>query len=351
VPSLPFGDLLTEESFDQLFRLLTLDLEIGRIVWRILQVLPTNAVRVHTLKSIDTAKSVNWASVLDSSGTFPLLYSLQILDSLLHGEGGSPPGPAPTSAAKLTPLQKKRVQWVKAFLHHGGPAYLTSALASVLRHPGAGAGAAPGAGTAGAGTLDSGRPSLFAYLFRILHCLLALDPHYVNVDVDGVGTVAGSHAPPLPPSGVAPALSGAVGSAGAGAGKPGTRPCGVSFAPQGILRLTTPLPQPFMTEGSVPMPQGTRWVARPCIQQALPFAVCVCHGCCGGGVCVWGGGGCRRRRRCCCCCCCCCCCGQVARGPPRLLDPAQAWHGHHHFWQLSMWLAVHFRTPSGAFPR
>ncbi len=111
------ADLLTGTAFEMLFQLLSLDDDVGRVVWNIVQLLPTNALKLKTIRSMDGATGpINWDCVLDNKGAFPLLYSLQIMDTLLHGVSGaavSSAGGDRNKHSRTAAQDGKRVQWIK----------------------------------------------------------------------------------------------------------------------------------------------------------------------------------------------------------------------------------------------
>jgi hypothetical protein len=206
------ADLTSPEAFEQLFRLLTVDVEVGRVVWQILQLLPTNPVKITQLRDIERLREAKWDSLLDSSGTYPLVYSLQILDGLLQGSGDSPSARRSTSRGSVSAVQMRRVEWTRAFMRLGGLRHLTRLLLTACSR------SDRGGGDGGDRVADGARPSLLAYLFRLVHALLALDAHYVNVDVFGVGTAAGRTDVPVSVPSHGSGAGGAVSPGGAGGG-------------------------------------------------------------------------------------------------------------------------------------
>lgn len=96
VGTLPSAILSQQQYFHQLFDLLTFNESIGKRVWDLLMLLPTNNQMLEELSDLTTHASsaqngtpngaettVKWDDLLDSTSTFKLLYSLQIVDSLL----------------------------------------------------------------------------------------------------------------------------------------------------------------------------------------------------------------------------------------------------------------------------
>ena len=94
--NLPSTVLSQQQYFHQLFDLLTFNETIGKKVWDLLMLLPTNRQMLEELSELSThpatpygttngveAAVVKWEEILDPSSTFKLLYSLQIVDSLL----------------------------------------------------------------------------------------------------------------------------------------------------------------------------------------------------------------------------------------------------------------------------
>lgn len=97
VNNLPSTILSQQQYFHQLFDLLTFNETIGKKVWDLLMLLPTNRHMLEELSELSThpaapygtangtveGGAVKWEEILDPSSTFKLLYSLQIVDSLL----------------------------------------------------------------------------------------------------------------------------------------------------------------------------------------------------------------------------------------------------------------------------
>jgi hypothetical protein len=97
VANLPSTILSQQQYFHQLFDLLTFNETIGKKVWDLLMLLPTNRQMLEELSELSThpapysatnsngveGGAVRWEEILDPSSTFKLLYSLQIVDSLL----------------------------------------------------------------------------------------------------------------------------------------------------------------------------------------------------------------------------------------------------------------------------
>ncbi len=98
--TLPSSILSQQQYFHQFFDLLRSDNEsIGKKVWDLLMLLPTNKEMLDALSTLaahptpngsltpqangNGTEAVHWDEILDASSTFKLLYSLQIVESLL----------------------------------------------------------------------------------------------------------------------------------------------------------------------------------------------------------------------------------------------------------------------------
>ena len=105
----------------QLFALLTVDAEIGRAVWDLLQLLPTNTAKLRALRKLDAGASRTWDALLDPRSAYSLLYSLQIVDSFLQQPEAPPSGLRTPAGARPHAL---KAEWVSRFLQGGGLAQL-----------------------------------------------------------------------------------------------------------------------------------------------------------------------------------------------------------------------------------
>lgn len=136
--------------------------------WRILVLLPTKPMTLKTMRSLMDAKRLGgWHYIIDTRSTYTLLYSLQIIDAFACG------------SAEDAPLASvhERAAWCKKFIYHGGIDFLVGLLSEAETKL---------SGPAFAGAV--------AYILRILHGFLLLDPAYVDVDFDAVGVDAGRQA-------------------------------------------------------------------------------------------------------------------------------------------------------------
>lgn len=114
------------EFFNELFKCLTLPHGLGEKVWELLMVLPTNDLMrakirgdeecESSLSPLTSGGSASWAQLFDASSTFRLLYSLQIVESIIVGEDSS-------EAEKLA-----QYEWKRRFLETGGLSHLLNVI-------------------------------------------------------------------------------------------------------------------------------------------------------------------------------------------------------------------------------
>jgi hypothetical protein len=120
-PTLPSHILSQDKYFEQLFQLLNLQGPVGAQVWDLLMKLPTNQRNLEQLRRLQTSTDVsnrtNWNELLDSSSLFKLLYSLQIIESLMYQEN-------PTDKTQLN-------EWCRQFVERGGVLHLLQILLNV----------------------------------------------------------------------------------------------------------------------------------------------------------------------------------------------------------------------------
>ena len=115
-------ELLANTYFTQLFDVLALhDEAVIRDTWRLLMLLPVNAdikAQVHSLGgTLEGDGTLDWNSLLDRHALLKLLYSLQIVDELVHqGEDVS------------TSDQERQRVWCDKFMSSGGFQHLYSIL-------------------------------------------------------------------------------------------------------------------------------------------------------------------------------------------------------------------------------
>lgn len=85
------NNILANDStyFNELFSCLTLGSDIGDMVWDLLMKLPTNTHMHNTITELASATSVHWDSLFDPSSPFRLLYSLQIVQTIVYGEAST----------------------------------------------------------------------------------------------------------------------------------------------------------------------------------------------------------------------------------------------------------------------
>ncbi|KAI1320684.1 hypothetical protein EDD11_010218 [Mortierella claussenii] len=111
---LPTDLLLMPEFFERVRQIFLLDEKYASQAWEIVTRLPTSPVLLQSLEEL--SDDVDWASLLDSRSPFLLLYSLQIINSLIKHD----------QALQDCPKRK----WIKRFLDLGGQKYLTTLLMS-----------------------------------------------------------------------------------------------------------------------------------------------------------------------------------------------------------------------------
>ncbi|KAG0002609.1 hypothetical protein BGZ79_002672 [Entomortierella chlamydospora] len=108
-------DLLLEPGFfERVRKIFLLDEKYASQAWEIVTRLPTSPVLLHPLATLQ--EDVDWATVLDARSPFLLLYSLQIVNSLIKRD-----------QANQDPAKQL---WVKRFLLLGGQQHLTTLLMS-----------------------------------------------------------------------------------------------------------------------------------------------------------------------------------------------------------------------------
>eukprot|EP00743_Colponemidia_sp_Colp-15_P003962 GILK01004274.1.p1 GENE.GILK01004274.1~~GILK01004274.1.p1 ORF type:complete len:2187 (+),score=414.92 GILK01004274.1:440-6562(+) len=109
-----------QKYFELLFRLLDCGGQITTTIWTLLMRLPTNPVIFNSLLTLDVVKSPEpqWDLLLDSSSVFRLLYSAQIIESLV--EEHELLHPAADLAEEDREKAESRANWRERFLLHGG---------------------------------------------------------------------------------------------------------------------------------------------------------------------------------------------------------------------------------------
>ncbi|KAF9401029.1 hypothetical protein BGX21_002899 [Mortierella sp. AD011] len=108
-------DLLLEPGFfERVRKIFLLDEKYASQAWEIVTRLPTSPVLLHPLATLQ--ENVDWTTVLDARSPFLLLYSLQIVNSLIKRD-----------QANEDPAKQL---WVKRFLLLGGQQHLTTLLMS-----------------------------------------------------------------------------------------------------------------------------------------------------------------------------------------------------------------------------
>jgi ubiquitin carboxyl-terminal hydrolase 34 len=120
--TLPSRILSQDKYFEQLFQLLNVQGPVSAQVWDLLMKLPTNQHSLEQLRRLQTSavqpNRPNWNELLDSRSLFKLLYSLQIVESLMFQE---------KSATDKNQLN----EWCTQFVQSGGVPYLLQILLEV----------------------------------------------------------------------------------------------------------------------------------------------------------------------------------------------------------------------------
>mmetsp|Transcript_12467 Transcript_12467/g.20271 ORF Transcript_12467/g.20271 Transcript_12467/m.20271 type:complete len:3278 (-) Transcript_12467:248-10081(-) len=124
----PTTILSKQQYFDQLFDLLSVEQGIGQKVWDLLMLLPTNERMLSDLEALPQPESAtegsngprpcscSWSTLLDSRSIFRLLYSLQIVESLIQSNPSQGPSGMP---------------WCTRFIQRGGVDRLVEVLLTV----------------------------------------------------------------------------------------------------------------------------------------------------------------------------------------------------------------------------
>ena len=103
--------------FEQIFNLLSLTDIVSKKAWELLMLLPTNEVISNELLNSD---SPNWQNILSVESLYKLLYSLQIIESIVDTQG-----------ATAQEVEKKNA-WGSKFHEQGGINYLMDIITSDL---------------------------------------------------------------------------------------------------------------------------------------------------------------------------------------------------------------------------
>lgn len=110
------------EYFDLLFDLLNLGVnEINVQAWNLLTQIPVNKKLYSNIKKLDINKQDDWNALMDSKNMYKLLYSLQIINSLIC----SPDNDSIEESELL-----ERYEWRLKFLNLGGFEHLLKILLS-----------------------------------------------------------------------------------------------------------------------------------------------------------------------------------------------------------------------------
>lgn len=108
------------EYFELLFDLLNLGVtEINAQAWNLLTQIPVNKELYSNIKKLNIRESSDWNKIMDSESMFKLLYSLQIINSLIC---------SPDSDQIDENEQQERFEWRLKFINTGGFDHLLSIL-------------------------------------------------------------------------------------------------------------------------------------------------------------------------------------------------------------------------------
>ncbi len=78
----PARILSSQSNFDKLYQLLDQDERIAKQVWELLNLLPTNDLILQQMRNV--SGEAEWSFLFNPNYTFKLLYSLQVLEKLMH---------------------------------------------------------------------------------------------------------------------------------------------------------------------------------------------------------------------------------------------------------------------------
>ena len=108
------------EWFGMLMRLLDVHGEVANNSWNFLKTLCTNPYIYSKVLRLDKNEKFDWSEIFDKNNVFRMLYSLQILESLLEVK---PLDSVEKDSEEYKNLEQK-IDWVHRFLKIGGVEYL-----------------------------------------------------------------------------------------------------------------------------------------------------------------------------------------------------------------------------------
>eukprot|EP01117_Protostelium_nocturnum_P007975 TRINITY_DN2842_c0_g2_i10.p1 TRINITY_DN2842_c0_g2~~TRINITY_DN2842_c0_g2_i10.p1 ORF type:complete len:2789 (-),score=856.42 TRINITY_DN2842_c0_g2_i10:989-9238(-) len=117
---LPSNLLSQQKYFDILLGVLRLGKIFAKMAWDILMLLPTNEAAKLAIADLNGEVSPNWDFILNSSSTYALLYSLQIIESQLNGSEEE----KDETKMDVEGESKQNGAWSEKFLALGGLKYL-----------------------------------------------------------------------------------------------------------------------------------------------------------------------------------------------------------------------------------
>ena len=109
-------------SFERLFSLLTPGNAVSQDIWEVLMLLPTNNSYCRRFLSLDGVSVDSWSKLLDPASVYRLVYSLQVIDDILHARLSD-------EFAKSFDRQA-RLNWCEEFIRRGGLHHLINVMTS-----------------------------------------------------------------------------------------------------------------------------------------------------------------------------------------------------------------------------
>lgn len=79
----------TDEWFSVFFNLLSLGNEVSNAAWQFIKILATSPTLYQKILKLEKNENFKWEDIFDNSSIYKMLYSLQIVESLLEEEQAS----------------------------------------------------------------------------------------------------------------------------------------------------------------------------------------------------------------------------------------------------------------------
>ncbi|KAF9917165.1 hypothetical protein BX616_001769 [Lobosporangium transversale] len=111
---LPIDLLLMPDFFERVRQIFLLDEKYAAQAWEVVIRLPTSPVLIRSFEQLQDG--LDWTTLMDARSPFLLLYSLQIINSMVKRDQGS--------------QDQTNQQWIRRFVNLGGQKYLTTLLMS-----------------------------------------------------------------------------------------------------------------------------------------------------------------------------------------------------------------------------